>query len=119
MTLLLLVTEILIALFVHDRFVRPYVGDYLVVILLYCAVKSFFNWPVLPTAIAVLAFSYVIEALQYFNLVGRLGLQHNQLANTIIGNSFAWEDMVAYMLGIVTVVALEKLMAKGHNFNNK
>jgi uncharacterized membrane protein len=38
---LLLATEIFIALFVHDKIFRPYVGDILVVILLYALVRSF------------------------------------------------------------------------------
>jgi hypothetical protein len=29
LTLALLITEVLIALYMHDRFVRPYVGDFL------------------------------------------------------------------------------------------
>lgn len=103
-------------MFIHDRFIRPYVGDYLVVVLLYCMIKAFFDWPVLPVALAVLAFSYIIEILQYLNLVKWLGLQHNQLANIIIGNSFAWADMFAYTLGIITVIAVEKWIQKRHIF---
>ena len=40
-TVLLVITEVLIALYVHDDFVRPYVGDVLVVIAVYCAVRIF------------------------------------------------------------------------------
>ncbi len=47
----LLIIEILIALYVHDEIVRPYIGDVLVSILVYCFVKAFFNTPVLKTAI--------------------------------------------------------------------
>ena len=36
--ILLLLLEIIIAVFVHDRFIRPYVGDVLVTVLL-----CFFN----------------------------------------------------------------------------
>lgn len=41
--LLLLMTEVLIALFVHDRFIRPYAGDILVVLLIYALVRIFFR----------------------------------------------------------------------------
>ena len=37
--ILLLLIEVFIALFVHDKFIRPYVGDALVVIVLYFAVR--------------------------------------------------------------------------------
>ncbi|MCC6762627.1 MAG: DUF2809 domain-containing protein [Chitinophagaceae bacterium] len=105
---LLLLIEIAIALFVHDRFVRPYLGDVLVVILIYCSVKSV--KPSLPwrsTAIAVLMFAFAIEGLQYLKLVRLLGLQHNLLARTIIGTDFAWADMWCYVAGIALVWWIE------------
>lgn len=106
--LLLFVTEVLIALFVHDQFIRPYIGDFLVVILIYCFVKSFLNTPVVPTAVGVLLFAYTVELLQYFRIVEVLGLQHSRAARIIIGSSFEWQDLLAYTLGILVVVLVEK-----------
>lgn len=111
LAILIFVIEILIALFVDDRIIRPYIGDLLVVILIYCFVKSFFNTPVFATAIAALLFSYIIEILQYFNLITLLGLQNSKTAATIMGNSFAWADLIAYTLGIILVLFSEKLLA--------
>lgn len=39
-TVILLLTEVLIALYVHDAFVRPYIGDVLVVIVIYYVYKN-------------------------------------------------------------------------------
>ncbi len=107
LAVLLFGIEILIAKFVHDRIIRPYVGDVLVVILIYCIIKSFLNTPVLMTALSVLLFSFALESLQYLNIVDRLGLQNSKLA-IIIGTSFAWIDLIAYIIGIVLVLLFEK-----------
>jgi hypothetical protein len=107
LAIILFITEILIAVYAHDDIIRPYFGDYLVVMLLYCTLKAFVNVPILPACIAVLLFSFVIEALQYFQLVQRLGLQQSDLANTVLGNSFAWMDIVSYTAGIITVYSIE------------
>src|SRR5690242_9653933 len=104
----LFLIEVLIALFVHDNFIRPFVGDVLVVILIYCFIKSFFNLPVIITTIAVLLFSYLIEVLQYFNIVKILGLQNSNVARVVIGTSFEWTDLIAYTLGIGLVILLDK-----------
>ena len=40
-TFILLIIEVLIALFVHDAFIRPYIGDVLVVIVIYTFVRIF------------------------------------------------------------------------------
>jgi hypothetical protein len=108
LALALFIIEVLIALYVRDAFVRPYVGDYLVVMLIYCGVRTFFKVPVVKTAIGVLLFSYLIETLQYFQIVNRLGLQDNTVARTVIGYGFDWMDMVAYTLGALTILFLER-----------
>lgn len=111
-TVILFITEVLIALFVNDNFIRPYIGDVLVVILIYCAIQSFFDTPVVATAIAVLIFSFVVETLQYFRIIAILGWQDNKLARVVIGTSFAWEDLVAYTAGIALVILVEKKIRK-------
>lgn len=74
LTLIIFIVEILIAVFVHDALVRPYVGDYLVVILLYCVVRTVIKAAVIKIAAGVLLFSYLVETLQYFQIINRLGL---------------------------------------------
>jgi hypothetical protein len=104
--------EVAIALWVHDTFVRPYVGDFLVVIFIYCFIKSFLNLSNLRVAWLVLLFSFGIEFLQYFNFVEKLGLGKSKLARVILGNSFAWMDLVAYLAGIIAVMVVEKIVEK-------
>ena len=111
-TVLLFLIEIAIALFVHDNFIRPYFGDFLVVMLLYCFLKSFLNVSVWIAASLVLVFSFAIEIAQYFNTVEKLGLQHYKIAKVVLGNSFAWMDLLAYIVGILTVIIIEKIPFK-------
>lgn len=110
LTLLLFVVEVCIALFVHDNFIRPYIGDVLVVILIYCFVKSFLKVSVTKAAIFVLLFAFSIETLQYLTIVEKLGLGNNKLAKTVIGTSFSWEDILAYIAGIMTVIVFERFL---------
>lgn len=107
LTVILFLIEVSIAVFVKDRFIRPYLGDVLVVILIYCFVKSLVKISVHKAAFGVLLFAFCIEILQYFNLVEKLKLQHNTVAKTVIGTSFSWEDILAYIAGILIVIAVE------------
>jgi hypothetical protein len=107
--LIIFVVEVLIAFFVRDRFVRPYLGDTLVVILIYCFVKSFLRIPVISVAIAVLVFSFTIEFLQYVHIVEKLGLEKSIIASTVIGTSFAWNDILAYIAGIAIILVVERI----------
>jgi len=110
LAVVLFIIEVLIALYVRDSFIRPYFGDFLVVILIYCFLKSFWNEKVLIVGMLTLLFSFAIEIGQYFNLVKLLGLEHSELARVVIGTGFAWGDMLAYTLGIVFVFVCEKFI---------
>ena len=110
LAILFFIIEVLIALYVRDKIIRPYIGDYLVVIFLYCLVKSVTNLSVQTACILVLLFSFFIEFLQYLNIVERIGLQNSKLANTVLGNSFEWTDLILYTAGIVTVFIVDKML---------
>lgn len=107
-TIILFIVEVLIALYVHDSIIRPYVGDYLVVILIYCFVKAFIKASPLKVAIGVLLFAYLIEFLQYFNFLERVGWENNKMAKIVLGHGFEWIDLLMYTLGISTVLLLSK-----------
>ncbi len=101
--------EVYIALYVHDDFFRPYFGDFLVVILMYSFIRAFFNISVWRTSIFVLLFSFLLETLQYIHILEKLNLQKYKWLGVIMGTSFAWVDLLAYTLGIITVLLIEKL----------
>ncbi len=79
LTVVLFLIEVLIALYIHDTIIRPYVGDVLVVILIYCFVRSFVNIRVVPAAVFVLIFVFVIETLQFINIVEKLKLEDSNI----------------------------------------
>ncbi len=112
LTIVFFVIEVLIAFFVHDSFVRPYLGDILVVILIYCFIQSFIKSTVLQAALFTLIFSFTLEFLQFINSVEKLHLENNKIAKTIIGTSFSWMDLLCYLLGFLTVIVVEKCWFK-------
>ncbi|HEY4967359.1 MAG TPA: DUF2809 domain-containing protein [Puia sp.] len=111
--LLLLTTEILIACYAKDRIIRPYGGDFLVVILLYNILRSFTHLSVNRSCISVLLFSYAVELLQYIHLADQLGLRHSSIPYILLGNYFSWGDMICYTLGIGSVLILEGIIRNG------
>jgi hypothetical protein len=108
LAILLLLMEIVIGTHVHDQFVRPYAGDFLITIFLYCLAQSAVRQPIVPVLAAVLLCSYLIETSQYFHLVAQLGLAHSRLARLVLGSAFSWADMLAYTLGALLVLGVER-----------
>ena len=105
----ILIIEILIALFVRDSFIRPYGGDILVTILLCCFVRMIFmeKIPLLP--LWVFLFAVTVEVLQYFDIVSILGLGGIKFFVVLIGNSFSVIDILCYAIGCVLFYLREKL----------
>lgn len=103
----LLIIEILIAKFLTQGFIRYTFGDYLIVILIYCFLKSFINANSFYVAISVLIFSFTIELLQLINMLDILSLSNNHFAKLILGSTFHISDLIAYTLGILTVLFIE------------
>lgn len=103
----LLIIEILIAKFVHDDFIRPYLGDFLVVILIYTFLMSISNTPVLKGLVIVLIFSFAVEFFQLVNIVKLLQYQPPRIIMIMLGSSFSAWDLLAYSLGILSTGMLE------------
>lgn len=116
--MVILSVEILIALFVHDGFVRPYLGDVIVVWLIYCFVRIFYPRKFTALPLYVFMFAVAVEILQYFNIVELLNLERNALARTIIGTSFSFADIACYFAGMLVLFGwqiLEPKLSKSQN----
>ena len=118
-TLVILAVEIFIGLFVHDRFVRPFVGDVLVVVLIYTFIRIFIPEKVRLLPLYVFIFAVVVELLQLIRIVEILGLQDNKLMSTIIGTSFDIRDILCYFVGCAFCGIWEYLVYRKNKVNSK
>lgn len=111
-TVFLFVAELCIALFVHDTFVRPYVGDVLVVVLLYTFVRIFIPDGVRLLPLWIFVFAAGVEVLQYFRIAEVLGLSDNPVLSVVIGSVFDVKDIVCYGVGCMLLGIYEVLRAR-------
>lgn len=107
LTIALFLIEVCIAVFFDDQFIRPFVGDVLVVVLIYCFIKSFWKIQSHIAALSVLIFACAIEGLQYLNLLDLLGLRQYKLVAIILGTTFDWKDIFAYFIGTAIILICE------------
>ena len=108
----LLATEIVIALFVNDAFVRPYVGDMLVTLLLCCLCRVIVPNSVRLLPVYLFVFATCVEIGQYFDLVALLGLADNRIISIALGRTFSWMDLVCYAVGCVAAFLLDQIIIK-------
>lgn len=100
-TIIIFLIELLIALFVRDAFIRPYVGDMLVVVLVYTFLRIIFPERPRLLPLYVFLFAVGVEVLQGIRIVELLGLQDNRFFSVLIGTTFDRKDIVCYGVGCI------------------
>jgi len=108
----ILLIEIIIALFVRDKFVRPYVGDVLVAVLICCLCRVCIPNKVTALPIYVFLFATAVEVTQYFDIVKLLGLENNKLVSTLLGRTFSIADILCYAFGCLGFYLIENAVRK-------
>lgn len=108
----LLAIEVCIALFVHDSFIRPYVGDMLVTLLLCCMCRVLIPDQVRFLPLLVFLAAACVEIGQYFDIVALLGLADNRLISIALGRTFSWMDLVCYAVGSVAAFGLDEILRR-------
>ena len=106
----LMAVEVCIALFVHDSFIRPYVGDMLVTLLLCCMARVVIPDQVRLLPLYVFLFAACVEIGQYFDVVALLSLEDNRLIFIALGRTFSWLDLVCYAVGCVAASRLDAIL---------
>lgn len=100
LTIVIFLIEVLIATkLAHIFFVRAYLGDVIVVMLLYTFVKTFVKINNEKLILGILIFSCMVEFAQYFTVAEKLGFRPGSLIYIVIGNSFSWIDILCYAVG--------------------
>lgn len=111
-SILLFTIEVFIAFFINDKIIRPFFGDYLVVIFLFYLFASFFKNSKLKIAFFVLFITFFLEGLQYIHFLKLLDCEELIFLRILLGNTFEWLDLLVYTLGILTVILIHKLYKK-------
>lgn len=111
--ILIFIVEVLIATKLKDWFfVRAYLGDVFVVMLMYYFIKAFLDINSTKLIIGIFIFSCLIEFAQYFHFGELIGFKDNQLMMIILGNSFSWLDILCYFAGCVMLFLIEKIRSE-------
>jgi len=113
--ILILILEIIIALFVRDRFIRPYGGDILVTVLICCFARVFFPRKPKLMPVYVFLFAVCVEIGQYFDFVSLLGLGESRFFRVLLGSTFSFADIICYGVGCV-IFALGEYLLRNQYF---
>lgn len=103
--------EVFIALYVRDSFIRPYMGDALVVVLVYSFVRIFIPTGVPPSAVLRFPVRLFCRSTAIFSVSGNFG-NTNRALRIILGSTFDWKDIVCYGAGCIFIFLFEQIFRR-------
>lgn len=109
--LFLLLTECTIAHFHFNPFIRGFLGDVLVMLLLYSFLKIFIKNNEFPIAISVLGLAFLVELLQFLKLSEILKIK-SKIMLIVLGSVFDVWDLAAYVIGFLLILLFERIFHK-------
>ena len=116
-SIVLFLVELSIAILHFNAFIRGFLGDVLVILLMYSFLKIFIKNHILKIAVLVLAFAYFVEVLQFFKLAETFNIK-SKILLVIVGSVFDLWDLVAYTLGFLIILLIEKIFLKNEIHKN-
>lgn len=102
--LVLLIIEIAIANFGFHPIIRGYVGDILVIPLLWYFAKSIYPFKSIPLLMALTLIAVLVELFQLFSFSPT-----NKILKIVLGNTFDWLDLLCYGLGALSIYIIIKI----------
>ena len=111
---LLLVTEIAIAVFHFHKFVRGFIGDVLVIPLLFYFLRCFTRLRTLYLAGLVFLLGVLIELIQHSGMLNPL-LKNTPVLRIMVGTTFDWKDILAYGIGTIIILFFENIYVHENN----
>ena len=109
-TLIIFWIEILIAIFFYNNIIRSFVGDVLVIILIYFFLSIFIKTKKIYIWLFCLLFAYIIEFLQFINILKLLDLPRCKILTIILWNTFDRKDLLAYTIWFWIIFFFEKIL---------
>ncbi len=106
---------LIVVLFPQHQIIRGFVGDILVMHLIYYLLQSISSIRPWPLALALFLLGCGVECLQWFGLVDILGLGQSRLARIVLGATFDPLDILAYAIGAATAGLLDSTVLRPYS----
>jgi len=103
---------LIVKFFNGNQFIRGFIGDIIVILLMYFFIKIFWNFHALKLTIFTLGVAFAIEFLQYLKVTTLFGLEHNTMAQLILGSIFDPRDLIAYTIGGILIYVIDTKLVR-------
>lgn len=92
-------------------FIKDYLGDSLWSLMIFIGFTFIFNrMKTIKITIMALIFSFIIEISQLYHADWIDGIRITVLGRLVLGSTFSWSDLVAYIIGIIFGLIIDEMI---------
>lgn len=107
LSFVLFLVEVIIEKYFKDGFVRYYLGDVFIAMLIYLIIRTITNLKQAIVAVVVLIFTFTVEFLQLINILAILEIQKTKFTSIVLGHTYSFYDLTCYLLGVTIVYLMD------------
>ncbi|MHB8064693.1 MAG: ribosomal maturation YjgA family protein [Ruminiclostridium sp.] len=102
----------IVKLFKDNQFIRGFIGDIIVISLIYFFIKILYDFNALKLTVFTLVIAFITEFIQLLKLTALLGIENSTLARLILGSVFDPYDLIAYTIGAFLVYIIDTRLVR-------
>ncbi len=103
---------LIVKLFNNNHFIRGFIGDVIIIWLIYFFIKTFYNFHALKLATFTLVIAFTTEFIQYLHITTFFGFEQNTVTSLVFGTVFDPYDLIAYTIGAVSIYIIDSRLVK-------
>lgn len=105
--IVIFMVEVFIGVYSHSGIIRNYVGDILVIPVMYFFVRIIYPKRIRKLPYILFLFAVIVEILQYMKINDILGIEGSSLLGILLGSTGDIKDILCYFIGTIIIIIID------------
>ncbi|MBU5488076.1 DUF2809 domain-containing protein [Clostridium sp. MSJ-8] len=105
--IIIFMVEVFIGAYSHSGIIRNYVGDILVIPIMYFFIRIIYPKRIRKLPYILFLFAVIVEILQYMKINNILGIEGSSLLGILLGSTGDIKDILCYFIGTIIIIIID------------
>lgn len=105
--IIIFMVEVFIGAYSHSGIIRNYVGDILVIPVMYFFIRIIYPKRIRKLPYILFLFAVIVEILQYMKINNILGIEGSSLLGILLGSTGDIKDILCYFIGTIIIIIID------------
>ena len=105
--IIIFMVEVFIGAYSHSGIIRNYVGDILVIPVMYFFIRIIYPKRIRKLPYILFLFAVIVEILQYMKINNILGIEGSSLLGILLGSTGDIKDILCYFIWTIIIIIID------------